>query len=776
MDATDSRQTVINWPGFLFGDGLSHNRLFCIHKRKTSEVTITKCLFRIEPSKKYFQKKEFAAWESASSVNHSAREYNEKLRAAQKEKEDYQNLQDQSMGMPVTYGQGIIIRHIFSNTYLTLDVSQIARLIGNVQVNLTPEDNEYTNMKILPLSRLKHVGDYVYYSDEITLCNLREDHYYVHVSEFLNNRDEGLEVNGSELKTEWKPFLYLPHSAQATIYTNPNTVRPGEVVQIHNKAIGGGYLSISRLSLTEVAFRKKIITTGGNAATLLNQIPMEFTYLASTAWMESEVRVSSEPSFYTMWEVQKVRSFDPDPPYYLYHNNISEAAVRLKNIATQYYLATDPHDSSKLVLTYDGLNGENIFYFTLKTFTDASGILSKGDSVKIRNYKGKFIQPTKHSDSRSIELRTSDIQKQEGVDLEFRFGCSSKSDPSQTTFEITESTKEVLTVANKLSSLFNQLMNFYSYFQDWSTEMLPKNGMKICCYNFELGEKHEKELESEVEQLSQNLKSVYEFLVTTAEESDVSDLDQYSVKKQLAKGVPLTYKKRKELLIEQNILELLVLILKLVEFKTIGTLRAIKGDKEEDKEDQTERRLVTYHTLKNYDWDKFELLPQLIAKSRLEKVVALILKVLILAAWDSPKCSYYLSLHVDFFEDLLEFYPSEIIDLALEISKNIGCEEDTYNRFYLPWVKLLEEISERNNNIKRQTSILSLLAGLSTSGDKKTVYPFMQQRLFQVLYSDKQTIRGLKMLKFHINESGMDRDSVDGHIHVIFVISSSSLN
>ena len=113
------------------------------------------------------------------------------------------------MGLPVTYGQGIIIRHVFSGSYLTLDISQLARLIGNVQVNLSAEDNEYTNMKIMPLSRLKSIGDYVSYSDDINIVNLRKDHYFVHVSEFLNNRDEGLEINGSELKTEWKPYLYM---------------------------------------------------------------------------------------------------------------------------------------------------------------------------------------------------------------------------------------------------------------------------------------------------------------------------------------------------------------------------------------------------------------------------------------------------------------------------------------------------------------------------------------------------------------------------------------
>jgi hypothetical protein len=799
LDSTDNKQIVINWPGYLFGDGLSNNKLYCIHKRKTSEVTITKCLFRIEPSKKYFQKKQFSQWEGTSAgQNISAREFNDKLRAAHEEKEDYNNLLAQSMGLPVTYGQGIIIRHIFSNTFLTLDVSQIARLIGNVQVNLVSEDNEYTNMKILPLSRLKEIGDYVYYSDEITLCNLREDHYYVHVSEFLNNRDEGLEVNGSELKTEWKPFLYLPFTAELKIYTNPNIIYPGEVVQIHNKAIGGGYLSISRLSLQKTAeFKKKLITTGGNASDLLNPIPMEFTYLMSMTSMESEVKIASESSFYTLWEIQKVRPFDADPPRYQQHVNYSESAVRLKNIATQYYLATDPHDSSRLILTYDGLNSENIFYFTSKTFVNAKGMVSKGDSVKIRNYKGKFIQPVKHTSKVAIsppgaigrnsldknrksffpgELRSSLMSDEATVDLEFRFGCSNKSDPSMTMFEISETSKTVLYVANKLSSLFNQLMSFYTYFQDWAINMKSKKGQKVWYYNFELAQKYEKELESEVEQLTQNLKSIYEFLSTVENEEEGRDFEQYSVKSELARTNSLAYERKKHLMIEQNILEMLVLILQLVEFKTIGTLRAIKVDKDEEKDEQGagKRQPVAYQVLKNYSWDKFALIPQLIAKNRLEKVVGLILKILILAAWESPECSYALSLHIDFFENLLDFYPNEIIDLGLEIAKNLSCEEETFHKFYLPWVKLLEEVNERSNNIKRQINIFRLLTSLSTSKGEKTVYPLMQAKLLETLHSDKLNTRRLKVMKFYLKEvqTSMMNDEL---IQVGFLVNNSKL-
>ena len=82
LEQSESKQTVVSWPGFLYGDGLSSNKLYCIHKRKTSEVTITKCLFRIEPAKKYHRKKELQefGYKASESKDTSFKQFNEALR------------------------------------------------------------------------------------------------------------------------------------------------------------------------------------------------------------------------------------------------------------------------------------------------------------------------------------------------------------------------------------------------------------------------------------------------------------------------------------------------------------------------------------------------------------------------------------------------------------------------------------------------------------------------------------------------------------------------
>jgi hypothetical protein len=91
------------------------------------------------------------------------------------------------------------------------------------------------------------------------------------------------------------------------------------------------------------------------------------------------------------------------------------------------------------------------------------------------------------------------------------------------------------------------------------------------------------------------------------------------------------------------------MILKLINFKTIDTLRTAKSEKDEEK-DPASRKLISYAALKTMGLEKFFLLPQVIAKNRLDKATNLIIKVLILAALDSPKCSLFLAQRIDVFE------------------------------------------------------------------------------------------------------------------------------
>lgn len=780
--------------------------MHCIHKRKTAEITITKCLFRLEPSKKHSAQAKIVEG-LASEQTGSRREYQEKLKQAKREQDDYEDLLKQSLGMPISYGQGVVLRHLFSDAFVSLEVKKMAKLLGNVQVVLSKTQNEYSSMRFLPLSQLRKLGDQVCYSDEVAISNLQNDHYYLHISEFLNSREEGLEVNGSELKTEWRPVLYLPFSSESALLTNPNIIRPGDVVQIHNKAIGGGFLSVTRASIQDMTLQKSLITTGGMSNGLLNKLPLSFAYLMNISSMNTEVAISESQNFYTLWELQRVYPLDSSPPQYFHHGSYSVSAVRLKNISTQYYLASDPHHNDRLQLTLDGLNTENLFFISSKSSLNVSGPVCRGDIVNIQNCRGRFVQPMKNTKvqpervaSQSLVASRPMLQEISGglmqnpsimigdragtfssknKDTEFRFGLSSKSDPSQISFDIENSSPEIVQLGNKLSNLLSQFVDFYLYLQEWGIDFTSATRKRGAWnFNYESVLKYEKELESEVELFNTNLGNLYEFLCGDRPKNELTQAlnSTQALRKLLSQKRSIQFDSKKELLVEQRILEILMLILQLIEFKTIGTLRAVKVDKEEDKDakDKKERKpeVISYSALKNYNWDKFEQLPQLIAKTKLERTLGMILKVFLLAAWRNHTCSFHLSLHLNFFENLLEFYPNEIIELCSEVANNLGCEKHTYTNFLAPWPNMLEEVNERSGNIKKQIFLLQLLQRLMVNHRAGEVYPPIQSELFRLLYNNKQGSKGLKLIKFGLQPAST-LDDEGKAAEVMFVTANS---
>lgn len=786
----------------------------------TAEVNITKCLFRVEPSKKNFRKKQLTDYYYGLGGNNEVDQkiLNDKLNQVQAEQLDYENLVKQSVGMPVSYGQGIVLRHLFSDAFVTFEISKAARLIGNVQVSLIKADGEYTSLKILPLSRMRKVGEVVRYSEEISFVNLRKDHYNLHVSEFLNSRDEGLEVNGSQITTEWKPKLFLTQQKHQEIYSNPNILLPGEVIQLHNGAIGGGYLAITRPSFSKAAMNITVVTTdtpAGDCSEHMENIPMSYTYYYNLNCMGSDITITHHQNFYTLWEVQRIRTFDNRPPAYPRQHSESVCAIRLKNVASGFYLSTDPKDDYSLILTSDGLNDENIFYLSQNTQIGTKALVSKGDQIRIKNFKGLYVQPMKQfaskptrdgiREARKEEYQMKDFGTSKNLDLleevikpgpaspfeqkklgsiaggiyvntdEFQFGCSTKSDPSQTSFEIIESDREILETAQKLSSILTQLRNFHDYLQDWAMKTKVIKQKRRWCFVYELAEKQEKELATEVELLNESLKSIYDYLLEDSDKFSQAQVGFRSVKTRLERKTLLSYEQKKELLIEQNVLEVLILILKLIEFRTKGTRRALKlnvqEDKKEkeDKEEKSEQKLISYEALHKNGMTLAKKIPQIIAEKLLDKVMVFILQILILAAWNSVKCSQFLASKVDFFESLLIFYPDEVTDLASEIAKNLECDVTIHQKFHIPWLRLLEEPNEKARNLTQQTRLLRFFSSLTWDQRSGKVFKVYQDTIFNLLFRDKSSGKGLRFMSFKIDEDPQwNRDAPDCPVRILY--------
>jgi hypothetical protein len=797
----------VQWSGLMAGDGLSNDKLFCIHDKKAHETTVSQFLFRVEPARKIGAREQSGS-DTAGGGLQGEGDQGDKIREAETEEKEYQMRLKHSMGQPIYFGQPVILRHIFSEKYITLHINQLAHQIGAVKIGFSQELSEFSNLKFMPSSRIKKIGDLVSYSDAVLIANAKEDHYYLHVAETLNYQEKGLEINASETKTEWKPKLFETDSHDQGFYRKSALICPGEVVSLFNKHISG-YLSVSPKDFSSITSERNMLTIKGQAESVLLPIPIPFRYLNGAFMMEHSVciEMGKEPSFYTMWEIQKVRAFDSDPITYFKENNLNESAVRIKNVATQFYLRSVPisKDEDGLELTNHGLQDDCIFYFTSKTALSENDFASSEDAIKIRNHHGRCIFPTRvktqakklkgHTHKRTKDnLRYFDVGES---DQHYEFRISEKVDPNPGIFELVRKDPSVVKIGHQLHLIFNNLMNFYSYLQDWGMDETIGKEKNLKrdhrgreqtpnkYFSFDSAFESEKELESEIENVSETLPKIFEYLsqLNTFSSTSGQKSEQSSVKNKIIdQNNALSFAARKNLLIEQNILEILYYIADLIFFKSWESLKCLKSgsslmpiNKREGfgNSAQSDSNFLTMKQIKAYDPDKLEYLPQLIARSKLDVVFTQILKIMHLAVWRNSDCSHYLALKYSFFEKIIEIYPRQSLNILKEVGRNIASQEDEFIGFYEPWVKMLEEISEKADNIKKQTFLLNILSELIDDEATGSVIEVFQSKIYHRLFQ-RANRPNMTLIRFSLMASVGLGDEQDNSIQLVVTHNTST--
>jgi hypothetical protein len=185
-------------------------------------------------------------------------------------------------------------------------------------------------MKFLPSSRVRRIGDVVNYSDSVNIVNSMQHHYFIHASEFITSQEAGVEINGSEIKTEWKPKLYKSFDDLYERGEASPIVVTGDVVCFYSRHFNG-YLSVTSHDI-QAAFEvdHTFVTKGGVAEVALNKIPMSLRVINRKKKMNYQTKFEphQEPSFFSYWEIQNLRIFDSALPKYY-------KVVRIKNVATQ---------------------------------------------------------------------------------------------------------------------------------------------------------------------------------------------------------------------------------------------------------------------------------------------------------------------------------------------------------------------------------------------------------------------------------------------------------
>ena len=211
-----------------------------------------------------------------------------------------------------------------------------------------------------------------------------------------------------------------------------------------------------------------------------------------------------------------------------------------------------------------------------------------------------------------------------------------------------------------------------------------------------------------------------------------------TVKANLNEKISMTYADKQNLLVEQNVLELLILISECIELKIYKSMIYLKFDKEAD-----EKKELTYEDLKfrmDKD-DKYDQIPQNIAKRMLTKPLISIFKIFFLAVSDSTVCSRFLSRFYKFFLNLSVFYPEPCCLLLQEIAKNITELVGLSNgkNFYEAWISGLEEINESIGNIKQQIFYINMLSALIISDNNEgAAVTQYQNKIFKGIFFKKQ--------------------------------------
>lgn len=261
------------------------------------------------------------------------------------------------------------------------------------------------------------------------------------------------------MTTEWKPKPYRNFEEDIKISNDDTLVAPSQIVRIYCKHVGG-YLSVTERNFKDIRTSKMLRTTGGSSLNLLNDIPMEFDYIDAIKELEHSVKVeiSATPSMYTLWEIQKLESFNSDLPKYW-------QPVRIKNVSTQNYLSVSKKNKSKLILHEGGISQDTIFYVSTENSAAKDGSFSTEDLIKIKTNFGQYIQllriGNKFNSSKNWNIITDEENHEtekfnpvisNEIDTNFEFVCSKKTESWSLTFEFIKPDKEIDLIARKISS------------------------------------------------------------------------------------------------------------------------------------------------------------------------------------------------------------------------------------------------------------------------------------------------------------------------------------
>lgn len=462
------------------GDGIANIEMECVPKSffdtMGEQARFRQCLFKVETASQYgFQTRVKGLKELAEETVEN--EVIETVgRLAQAEAEANSTEAWEVLGKAVAYGDRIQLRHLQSDSYVTIS-EEIAREPGCLKIVLDKDGNEGSWLLVLPCNKLQKEGEIVRYSDPFILhVSLNKSDYYLHLAKKVGKGPENMrELNGSIIASHWQARKFISH---AELKKNPEFVSTGDSFRIITKQ-NEGYLTVTSPGLAAILPPKIVLA---DKVEMRKQESKEIK-------MEPMLYVDFQKTSLNVWELERKR---------VSVGGIAQEheLFRLKNVATGLFLAVE--FEKNVVMTKDGNKDAVLFRFI--TEDAIGGPLKFKILLRFQHYKSKrFIQAKEES----AELRGLFGEGEARMPIVFTVSLDSRNSPNQ--FFVFEDEAEDKTVhIHQVSLVLPKIVSYYRFLQEWG--LIQRKGVYFP--DFEVARSTESDLEANSKHLTQILANV----------------------------------------------------------------------------------------------------------------------------------------------------------------------------------------------------------------------------------------------------------------------------
>jgi hypothetical protein len=684
------------YQGIIAADGIADLTCEVLPLAKLTEnktfVLYRQCLFRIEPSRQYGFSNRLSTYKDKP---HQVEEITERLKVQMQEELNGNNAElELSFGRHITFGERIQLRHIHSDSFLTVSLN-IAKENGCLQVELDSIGSESSWFEIMPVNKLRQEGEPVRYSDKFTLStSVEKSKYYLHMQvTSLTKRNVSSEVNGCDTSTAWRAEKYISH---ADLKKNPSFVATGDSFRIMHQQYEG-FLTVNSRDVQAILPTPVTVVPEEEARKLVKEamcLIADVDYDANSAnVIESDIFVDYTKSSLNIWELERQN-------FFIGGTTQLNELYRVKHISSGLFMGVDAN--GRLKLMSDGNSPQVLFRFVDETAEAPTLTFSK--TVRIESCTDRqFIQVEKAKVDIKSFFEGVEITQKEKAKLLL---CPNPKERVRTSFILVDEQEANSIHVYQISLIIPKFLEFYRYLQVWGLFVLGKERYSE---DVQMAKGKEPELEEGIDRICQILNNIRTRIIR------LTDNDLKSIRT------------RQDAVRESGLLELLICIAQLAEIRL-------------------KRRISIDPNASSSLIEEEELSSSKIAKPYLTRLVKDIYKTVRISINDNVLSCQSLLKYDSFLSSQLSFYKSEVGTILREAFSHSSDIMSAFKKTdFLSWIHQVKMVTD--DNVNEQTLILKILASMCVHKDKGVLK-------YQLLIEQELLSRDvLKIFKFGMYRS-----------------------